>query len=462
MEVPIVAKSKLAIGDYLAETLGGVSVSDSDTSARLIPLEKLVPNPRNFYPTPTSAALNALIESIVANGLLEPLTVTPDSGDKFRIISGHSRWRALQSLEVRTARPDLWHGVPCVVLPSMSEAQEITAVIEANRQRIKGSALIAEEAQKLTEAYVKRKDAGEQLPGRIRDLVAQEMRLSATKLATVTAIRNNLVVPGFRQKWKDGELGESVAYEISKLAPDVQYRLLDWSIDHGEPVERYMISDVKCLGIALDATPRKCPHDEDHQCCNALRMYHAHYRGGNWFCSGCCDYCRDRDTCPTTCKYWRAKQSKPDPQTVPKNPALKDPRASGMYTTDKFCPRLREARERTGMEKKAFAESINEFPGTYSAWENKSLPSCSSIPKLALCLGVSADYLLGLSDDPQPGPHWRTDDAPDGTEAVLELDHGDGGQPQKLIAQRRDGAWTVGTIKIKDTVRRWLPLPKED
>ena len=456
------AKSKLAIGDYLAETLGGVSVSESDTSACRIPLEKLVPNPRNFYPAPTSEALNALIESIVANGLLEPLTVTPDNGDKFRIISGHSRRLALLSPEVRSARPELWDGVPCVVRPSMSEAQEITAVIEANRQRVKGSALIAEEAQKLTEAYIKRKEAGEDLPGRIRDRVAQAMQVSASKLAMAQATQKNLVVPSFRQMWKDGNLGETVAYEISKLTPDVQHRLLDWSIDHGEQVERYMISDVKRLGIALDATPRKCPHDEEHQCCNALRMYHAYHLGGKWFCAGCCDYCHNRDTCPATCKYWRAKQPKPDPQTVQKNPALQDPRASGMYTTDKFCPRLREARERTGMEKKAFAESINEFPGTYSAWENKSLPSCSSIPKLALCLGVSADYLLGLSDDPQPGPHWRTDAAPDGTEAVLELDHGDGGQPQKLIALRKGGAWTVGTIKIKDTVRRWLPLPKED
>ena len=123
--------AKTSIADAIAKTLG--DVSKIDTPVQYIPLNQLKPNPRNFYPAPTTEALNALIESIVANGLLEPLTVTPDEGDTYRIISGHSRWIAIQSLEVRNKRPDLWKGVPCVVLPPMSKAQK--GIHRASAQR---------------------------------------------------------------------------------------------------------------------------------------------------------------------------------------------------------------------------------------------------------------------------------------------------------------------------------------
>lgn len=247
--------AKTSIADAIAKTLG--DVSKIDTPVQYIPLEKLVPNPRNFYPAPTSEALNALIESIVANGLLEPLIVTPDVGDKFRIISGHSRRLAILSLEVRNARPELWDGVPCVVRPSMSEAKEITAVIEANRQRVKGAALLAKEAEKLTEAYTRRKEAGEDLPGRIRDRVAQALQVSATKLAMAQATQKNLTLPGFKAQWKDGQISDSVAYEISKMEGDHQYRLLDYLCDNHREAGSLTVNEVKALEKTFAERPRK-------------------------------------------------------------------------------------------------------------------------------------------------------------------------------------------------------------
>ena len=62
-------------------------VSDSDTPIRMIPLADIHPNPRNFYPKVEN--LDDLVESIQANGLLEPLTVVPDEKGGYRLISGH-------------------------------------------------------------------------------------------------------------------------------------------------------------------------------------------------------------------------------------------------------------------------------------------------------------------------------------------------------------------------------------
>ena len=390
--------AKTSIADAIAKTLG--DVSKIDTPVQYIPLNQLKPNPRNFYPAPTTEALNALIESIVANGLLEPLTVTPDEGDTYRIISGHSRWIAIQSLEVRNKRPDLWKGVPCVVLPPMSEAQEITAVIEANRQRVKGSALLAEEAAKLKKAYIERQRNGEELPGRIRDRVAKELAVSASKLAMAQATRKNLTLPGFKAQWKTGEIGDTVAYEISKMGSEKQYRLLDWLIENDRTAGSLGTNEVRTLSVAFEFTKRHCPEDPDgHQCSNALRMYRSFYAGGNWHCTGCCSYCNKRDACKTVCSF--CKPAEPEKEKQARNPALDDPRADWHFACDHFCKRLRETREQTGLSKKEFAESIEEYPGTYSAWENKSLPGSDRLVKLALCLGVSLDYLFGLTDDPR-------------------------------------------------------------
>lgn len=67
-----------------------------------------------------------------------------------------------------------------------------------------------------------------------------------------------------------------------------------------------------------------------------------------------------------------------------------------------FCSRVKELRLQTGLSRKEFAESIGEYPNTYSAWENASMAGSCSIPKLALCLGTTTDYLFGLTDDPKP------------------------------------------------------------
>ncbi len=249
--------AKTTIADAIAKTLG--DVSKIDTPVQYIPLEQLKPNPRNFYPVPDSEALTDLAASIAANGLLEPLTVIKNGVlPEYRIISGHSRWRAMQSLEVRNKRPDLVKAVPCLVLdiaPSYDE--EMCLIIEANRQRVKGSALLATEAEKLTEAYIKRKEAGEDLPGRIRDRVAQALQVSATKLAMAQATQKNLTMPGFKAQWKDGQISDSVAYEISKMEGDHQYRLLDYLCDNHREAGSLTVNEVKALEKTFSERPRK-------------------------------------------------------------------------------------------------------------------------------------------------------------------------------------------------------------
>lgn len=63
--------------------------------------------------------------------------------------------------------------------------------------------------------------------------------------------------------------------------------------------------------------------------------------------------------------------------------------------------RLKQAREAAGHSQTSLAELMNVQPKQLWRWETgKYIPEAESIIQLARALNVSADYLLGLSDDP--------------------------------------------------------------
>lgn len=366
-------------------------VPDSDTA--WIALGDIYLNPKNFYPKPDQKALEDLAESIDANGILEPPTVVRD-GDQFRLISGHSRIEAVHLLEMKAPEDPRWSKVLCRILPPMTEDQELTAVIEANRQRVKPNWILAEEADRLTKAYIRRKEAGEELPGRTRDRVAEALQVKKTKLANLSAIKNGLKVPGIIDAWKQQRIPEAAALEIARMDLNTQYRLLDWMIEKGRS---YTINEVRMFRTVWSFCREKCPETASF-CSNAERMYNACYRHGEWNCAGCCKSCLKADSCMAVCQY--VKKAEPEPE-IKKNPAAKDPRLDGDTMVSAFCSRVKDLRVQTGLSRKEFAESIGEYPNTYSAWENASMAGSCSIPKLALCLGTTTDYLYGLTDDPK-------------------------------------------------------------
>ena len=225
-----------------AATLGE-AVPESGTTMELA-LADILDNPRNFYPRPDNQALAALMESIQANGLLEPPTVVPAEDSKYRLISGHSRMAALRLLAANRDETvaKQFSTVLCRVLPAMTEEQELCAVIEANRQRVKSNALLAQEAEKLKESYILRKKAGEEFPVGLREWIATEMQINATKVGNLQVIRKGLKVPGIIARWEKGELPEAAALEIARMDDETQYRLLGWVIDNHRS---YTIKDVQ-------------------------------------------------------------------------------------------------------------------------------------------------------------------------------------------------------------------------
>ena len=68
---------------------------------------------------------------------------------------------------------------------------------------------------------------------------------------------------------------------------------------------------------------------------------------------------------------------------------------------DNFNDNLKEARLRSGLSQKEVAENIGVAKSTYSLYESGNRePNVNTIKKIADCLNVSADTLLGLNDEP--------------------------------------------------------------
>ena len=221
------------------------AVSKLDTPRiTMIPITELRPNGGNFYDT---SNIDDLVDSIELNGLLEPLCVfrRAQGTGSYVIFSGHRRYLALHLLYKKDRAR--WNEVPCIVFPDPHDAnRETVMLIHANSTgRVLSNWEKAEQALRLKKALVAMREGGAELPGRIRDLVAEEMQMSASKLARLEAIGNNLKFPGFADAWRDGKLGESVAYEISKLPMDKQMDVWDGMVSAGKSEQTLSIKDVE-------------------------------------------------------------------------------------------------------------------------------------------------------------------------------------------------------------------------
>lgn len=235
------------------------AVSKSDTPRiTMIPIQELRPNGGNFYDTTN---FEDLADSIELNGLLEPLCVfrRGQGTGHYVIFSGHRRFKALRWLYEKSGF-EKWAEVPCIVYPDPNDQnREMVMLIHANSTgRILSNWEKAEQALRLKKALVAMREGGAELPGRIRDLVAEEMQMSASKLARLEAIGNNLKFPGFADAWKDGKLSESVAYEISKLPWDKQADVWDGMISEGKTERTLTARDVERLS-ADDAGAARIP-----------------------------------------------------------------------------------------------------------------------------------------------------------------------------------------------------------
>jgi ParB family transcriptional regulator, chromosome partitioning protein len=161
---PASADSTTKAGADAAAATGGLA------GYREIAMHQIEANPYQPRKEFAAEALTDLVESIRAEGLLQPIVVRP-VGDKFQLIAGERRWRAFQQLKLKS--------IPARVMASSDASSASLALIE-NLQRADLNPL--EEAHgyaSLIRDFDLTQDAAAQRVGKGRATVANSLRLLA-------------------------------------------------------------------------------------------------------------------------------------------------------------------------------------------------------------------------------------------------------------------------------------------
>lgn len=153
-----------------ATPAGAAPASDGLPGYREVPVAQVEPNPYQPRKEFDPASLADLVDSIRAEGLLQPIVVR-QVGEKFQLIAGERRWRAFQQLKLK--------AIPARVMTSSDASSASLALIE-NLQRADLNPI--EEAHgyaSLIRDFDLTQDAAAQRVGKGRATVANSLRLLA-------------------------------------------------------------------------------------------------------------------------------------------------------------------------------------------------------------------------------------------------------------------------------------------
>lgn len=405
----------------LARQLAGDGVSNLNTvveDVRSIPVEKISANSGNFY---EKSDIDELAASIQLTGLIHPIVVKEDGQGGYTIIDGERRFTAMKQLQAET--------VPAIVRRPVNDVLEELMLIEANRtQRKMSAADIAMQAERYTELLAKLKESGVEIPGRLRDRVAEAMQISSAKLARLHAIMENLTEP-YLSEFKAGTINESVAYELSKLAPGRQ------AMVGGKSAAKLTAYDVtdrdnyaeECL------SGRDCPYGG--VCSHGNTMYRRGVKVSSWdrcFCpyssarKGCCKTCPGRFECKDVCASAaadvaaEARKRQEEAEKSRKFEAEAAVRKAEELRED--WGRLRRLREAAGIP--IDAAPLATIEPDYKALESRTIKGWrdgqsvsqalhnGQLMKLALIFGCTVDELLGLELPTGATMRWHPGDEP--------------------------------------------------
>lgn len=200
---------KVNVGAMVAQDV--FKLDTPDMQVVQIPLSQLIVNEHNFF---TVEDVQELADHIALHGLFDPLTVCAAGEGKYRIVAGHRRRKALELLGRKDA--------PCIVKSYDGEDSEMVALIQSNLTSRELTYYEKMEAViRLEKALRSMKERGIELPGRLRDHLAEQTNESASAVHRMQYIHKNLS-PALLDALRREQIGESVADELAHSPQKVQ------------------------------------------------------------------------------------------------------------------------------------------------------------------------------------------------------------------------------------------------
>ena len=422
----------------LAEHLAAVApVSNSDTQPviKMLPVRKIFPNENNFYDT---SNIDELVNSILMYGVLDPITVRPSGdGEGYIIISGHRRHRAVMKILDENLAEDTtkYQEMPCIIREPKDELLEELMLIQANSAtRVLTSAEVSKQVERVERLLYELKEQGYEFPGRMRDNVAQACNVSASKIARLKVIREKLI-PELNNRFEDGLIAESAAYEAARLPERTQQILAQ---RHKKQISNWEVNNVASWVNNIYQL-ENCEYG-NCQCEEFDVRVGMYLDKGYCSCAGkCCMECYSLATCENSCarcldrkavviadRNNRLEKERENSERLAAE--RKEAATAHNQRASKLWQRLGAAREAVGMTAEALYNDVLQYSldddelEDFCGYERGKIdsywfdePFCDDVDSLRLtaaALHCTTDYLLGISEKPTPAaeavPTWRT------------------------------------------------------
>lgn len=480
-----------------------VSKSDTDRTVKMIDIDQLQANEKNFYKV-GKKDLDDLKSSIEISGILDPPSVCKADGDKYRIISGHRRCEAVRQL-VKEGRKDL-RMVPCFIRsPQSAEMEELELIWANATSRVLSSPELAQQADRVEELLYQLKEQGVEFPGRMRDHVAQACKISRTKLANLHAIQTNLRAP-LLDMWRKGTLNDAQALELSRLDGGLQDRLAGL-FPRMSKDDLPASAAVQRIGERAKAGAKwlpwgVCPAGDGLICPSARGDAFLRHDLGNCYdmCQGskCCWICRNGRTasgynaCDSMCSRAKAARTAANQQRKDKEEAAVKKAADKVKQAFiAEAKRWLAAADAAGLSDKTKIDissyssvSVKELRSWAAGrdldhrgfYRNDLEPRFVDVAKVSKQLQCSADYIVGNIDQPWPvvplsetlesdqPPKWRTGKPPASGHYWCSFDCGGTVLHSDAVYDAVLGVWhfRAGGAQIDSVCTSWVRLPEED
>ena len=206
-------KERKGLGRGLSALMADIETPEVDAEApvttagaQLVPIEKVVKNPKQPRKDFDKDELDELAASIKARGIIQPLIVrpAPKKTDEYQIVAGERRWRAAQLAQM--------HDIP-VIIREMDDQEFMEIAIIENIQRADLNAI--EEAQgyqTLMKTYGNTQEQVSEALGKSRSHIANLLRLLNLPTVVQNFVRTGKLSAGHARAL----VGHENAEELSK------------------------------------------------------------------------------------------------------------------------------------------------------------------------------------------------------------------------------------------------------
>ena len=239
-----------AMGDYMAEKPREIVKID---------LADILDDENNDFEveggTDIEIKNDLLKDSIEQFGLLDPLTVRPAGGGKYKLISGHRRKLAHERL-VAEGKTE-FQKVDCIIRES-DETDAEQMLIEANiPNRVVSDWEKMQAVKRMNAIFEKRQQEGQKIPGRRREHIAAALGMSMSAVGRLEKIEKNLTQE-YKDELKAGNIGVSVA---DKIASRPEQEQKDLHAEKGAKVKLVDLQEEKRLPVETRSRVPGIPMD---------------------------------------------------------------------------------------------------------------------------------------------------------------------------------------------------------